>query len=70
MTKIQRLYYVKEAYWLDMSYRKALNTKIALANVVISLIHSKNYAQVSNDDTMRKNECLRAIKHNEELLNE
>ena len=70
MTKIERLYGVKKAIWRDLPYEEALKLKIACANNVISLIHAKNYTDVTNDDTKRKNECLRAIKHNKELLDE
>ena len=67
---IEYLYYVKKAYWHNMSYRKALHTKIALSNVVISYLQSKHYLVKSNEDTIRINACLRAIKFNEGLIDE
>jgi len=55
MKKIERLYGVKLAIWKCMNYHHALD---------------KPFKEVTNDDTRRINECLRAIKFNEELLNE
>ena len=70
MTKIERLYGVKDAYWMRLPYDVALEEKIACANTVISEIHSKKFCDVTNDDSQRKNECLNAIRFNEGLLNE
>jgi len=70
MKTISHLYYVKYAYWLDMPYSKALRTKIALSNIVISLIHNKPFKQKTNEDIIRVKDCLDAITFNEKLLKE
>ena len=70
MQTIERLYGVKIAFWKNMTYSRALTVKNECANRVISSIHAKKFKDVTNDDTRRKNECLRAIRHNEGLLNE
>ena len=70
LTKIERLYGVKEAFWKHLSYSQALELKNTLAKRIIESIHNKGYQYVTNDDTLRKDECVKAIRFNEGLLNE
>lgn len=70
MKKIERLYGVKTAFWNCMNYQHALIVKNECAINVIKSIHAKKFVDVTNDDTYRMNECLRAIRFNEELLSE
>lgn len=70
MTKIEILYGVKKATWNGMNYRLALLCKNECANKVIKSILDKHYTVRTNEDSVRMNDCLKAIKFNEDLLNE
>jgi len=50
-----------------MSYKEALETKISLANQLIKNLLKEDYL---TRDSVRINDCIRAIKFNERLIKE
>ena len=69
ITKTQYLYGidVDPSSWFGMAYEDVLNRKIILADDRITELYKVPMMQRSSDNI---NDCLRAIKFNEELLKE
>ena len=69
MRKVERLYGegVLSNQWATMKYKEVLESKINLAWARIKLL---NKEAIKDRDFENINDCVRAIKFNEELLKE
>lgn len=69
MTKAQYLYGddVDPSLWETMTYPEALKHKAQLAYNNIGVLHKTHYMKT---DSLRVNECHRAIRFNEDLIKE
>jgi len=67
--KVEKLYglNVLSNQWADMNYKDVLESKIRLAWARIEYL---NKADIYSRDFHNINECVKAIKFNEDLLNE
>ena len=66
--KLQDLYgNVDSSRWATMPYKEVLELKIKLAKTQLKVISEVHYTKM---DMSGMNNCLKAIKFNEELLDE